>query len=81
MTGLLDGLERERLLKRHPDREDRRMLLVELTARGRKVLDGILPDYYRRIAALMGHLTEAEKHLMVELIGKVSAGIPAVSAK
>ena len=42
------------LLKRQPDREDRRMLLVELTRAGRKLLDAILPDYYRRIVGPHG---------------------------
>jgi len=78
MTGLLDGLERERLIKREADRNDRRMLLIQLTTKGRKMLDGMLPDYYHRIALLMNHLSDAEKHQLVELLGKVNGGITAV---
>ena len=78
MTGLLDGLERDRLVKREADRQDRRMLLVELTARGRKLLDGMLPDYYSNIASIMAHLPDSEKHHLVELLGKVNIGIPSV---
>jgi len=78
MTGLLDGLERERLLKREADRNDRRMLLIQLTSKGRKMLDGMLPDYYHRIALLMNQLSNAEKHQLVDLLGKVNGGIGAV---
>lgn len=81
MTGLLDGLEREKLVKRDADRTDRRMLLVELTPRGRKTLDGMLPEYYQRIASLMGHLSNGEKHELVELLGKVNAGLAAIGAE
>lgn len=79
MTGLLDGLEREHLIRRQRDRNDRRMQLVELTPRGRKLLDGIFPDYYRRIARLMGHLTEEEKKSLIELLNKITPGLPAMA--
>ena len=79
MTGLLDGLERERLIRRKQDRGDRRMLLVELTPGGRKMLDEIFPDYYRRIAKLMGHLSEAEKKQLIELLNKITPGLNAMA--
>ncbi|MDB5331133.1 MAG: transcriptional regulator, MarR family [Phycisphaerales bacterium] len=79
MTGLLDGLEREKFVRREPDQKDRRMLLVELTPRGRKMLDGIFPDYYRRIAKMMGHLTEAQKKTLVELLNQVTPGLSAMT--
>jgi DNA-binding MarR family transcriptional regulator len=79
MTGLLDGLARERLIRREPAKDDRRMLLVELTPRGRKMLDEIFPDYYRRIAKLMGHLSPAEKKQLVELLNKITPGLPAMA--
>lgn len=79
MTGLLDGLEREKLIRREADRRDRRMHMVELTAKGRKLLDEIFPDYYRRIACLMGHLTESEKKLLVDLLNKITPGLPAMA--
>ena len=79
MTGLLDGLERERLIRREPDKVDRRMLLVNLTPSGRKLLDGIFPDYYRRIAKLMGHLSESEKKHLIELLNKITPGLNAMA--
>lgn len=80
MTGLLDGLERDKLVKRQTNRGDRRMVSVVLTAKGRAFMDQILPDYYRRIAGLMGGLTHEEKRLLVSLVKKVNAGVSAVTA-
>ena len=77
MTGLLDGLERERLVNRLPDREDRRMLLVELTPKGRKILDGMLPDYYRLIAKIMSHLAKDQKKVLIGLLEKINSSLAA----
>lgn len=80
MTGLIDTLERDDFVTREVAHEDRRMMLVRLTTKGRNFLDRMLPDYYRRIAALMGGLTEEERKTLVLLMGKVQQGVPAVTA-
>ena len=76
----VDGLEREKYVTRVPDATDRRMATVQLTAEGIDMLDGMLPDYYRRIAALLGHLDDAEKKMLQSMLWKVNEGIPAVLA-
>jgi len=53
MTGLLDGLEREALIKRLTDTEDGRKTYVRLTAAGQAKLDAVMPDYYQRLNSLM----------------------------
>jgi DNA-binding MarR family transcriptional regulator len=78
MTGLLDTLEKDDLISRQDHPEDRRMYTVKLTAKARKLLDGMLPDHYRRISALMAPLSEAERATLQELMSKVSSGIPAL---
>ncbi|TMR94271.1 MarR family winged helix-turn-helix transcriptional regulator [Nonomuraea basaltis] len=40
MVGLLDGLERKKLVGRRPHPDDRRKNMVELTEHGRETLDG-----------------------------------------
>jgi DNA-binding MarR family transcriptional regulator len=79
MTGLLDGLEREKLVRRKLDTADRRMLLIELTPGGRKMLDEICPDFYRRIAKVMGQLSEPEKNMLVGLLNKIAPGVSAMA--
>ena len=78
MTGLLDGLERDGLIRRVDHPEDRRRILVTLTASGRRLLDEMLPDHLRRIAGVMAHLSKDDRKKLLELLEKVRAGVPAL---
>jgi DNA-binding MarR family transcriptional regulator len=80
MTGLIDGLERDKLVIRESHGKDKRMTQVRLTPEGVKFLDSILPEYYRRLAKLMGNLSEAEKKSLEEMLAKINAGLPAMLA-
>ncbi|MEY2878670.1 MAG: hypothetical protein RLZZ15_1050 [Verrucomicrobiota bacterium] len=71
MTGLIDTLEGDGLVRRAPDRDDRRMMTVELTPRGEKRLLQILPPHFRRMAWLMAPLSEPERKTFVRLLNKV----------
>lgn len=78
MTGLLDTLEKDGLISRQDHPEDRRMYTVHLTPKARRLLEGMLPDHFRRISELMAPLTGGERATLRELLAKVSAGIPAL---
>ncbi|ARV63151.1 MarR family transcriptional regulator [Nostocales cyanobacterium HT-58-2] len=78
ITGLLDGLERDGLVRRFPDSEDRRMLRLQLTDQGWELLAQMLPDHFCRTTNLMAHLTDSEKKTFIELLNKVRAGTPAM---
>lgn len=84
MTGLIDTLERDGLVVREPDPTDRRMMSVNLTAKGRSLLESILPAHFRRMTALMEPLTEAERKTLVQLLTKIqqraSTMVPAETA-
>src|SRR5688572_9764296 len=56
MTGLLEGLEREKLISRQGDRVDRRRAVVRLTPAAIEFLSGMLPDYYTSLHKLMADL-------------------------
>lgn len=71
MTGLVDTLERDGLVKREPDLNDRRMMSVNLTAKGQALLDKILPKHFQRMAELMQPLSEDERKTLVQLLGKI----------
>ncbi len=80
MTGLIDTLERDGMVGREPMPGDRRMMLVRLTPKGRGFLESILPTYFRRIAAVMGRLSENERKALVALLGKIEPHAPEFSA-
>jgi DNA-binding MarR family transcriptional regulator len=73
MTGLLDGLDREGLIARETAAEDRRMLEVKLTAKGRKFLEGVMPGYFRLIRRAMAGLPTSEKEQLIALLTKLGA--------
>jgi DNA-binding MarR family transcriptional regulator len=71
MTGLIDTLERDGLAKRVRDANDRRMMSVNLTPKGRKLLEKILPIHFRDMAETMSPLTEIERKTLVRLLNKI----------
>ena len=71
ITGLVDTLERDGLVARTPNTDDRRMRAVSLTPRGSALLREILPEHFRRMAWLMATLDEQERVTLVRLLGKV----------
>jgi DNA-binding MarR family transcriptional regulator len=76
ITGLLDGLEREHLVRRENHAHDRRKAVVFLTLEGQKQLDAILPGYYEQINLLMGELSQGDKEGLVDLLVKVNHRLP-----
>jgi DNA-binding MarR family transcriptional regulator len=73
VTGLLDSLEKQGLIRRTPHPEDRRMLLVEITPAGTTLLKKILPAHYQGERELLSCLSGAEKDTLIKLLGKVQA--------
>jgi DNA-binding MarR family transcriptional regulator len=71
MTGLIDTLERDGLVKREPDPDDRRMMSVLLTAKGERFLNDFLPGHFKLISGLMAPLSEPERKTLVRLLGKI----------
>lgn len=81
MTGLLQGLEADGLIKRTASLEDKRMSYVALTAKGRKYLDSVLPDLFRRLGDLMNGVSDREGRSLVKLLEKVRERIPVLEAR
>ncbi len=73
ITGLVDRLEKADFVLRRRCTEDRRVIYVEITAKGLEVLSDLdLPvlELHRR---LMGHLPDSELKELIRLLEKVRA--------
>lgn len=81
MTGLVDTLERDGLVRREHDSGDRRMMLVHMTPKGVGAIEGILPAHFRRMAALIAPLTEHERKTLVRLLDKVASKAAVMAAE
>jgi DNA-binding MarR family transcriptional regulator len=72
---LLDGLEREGLIERHADDNDRRALRIRLTRKGRRVAKEIFDQHGRWIASLFGNLSATERRQLTALLNKVATNL------
>ena len=66
MTGIVDDLEKKGYVRRRPHAHDRRMISVELTAKGKRFTKDILADRYRKGSAIIGCLSRAERRAMID---------------
>jgi DNA-binding MarR family transcriptional regulator len=80
MTGLVDTLERDGLVRREPNPDDRRMMSVELTSAGEEFIRRMLPGHFQLMAALMQPLTDEERKTLVGLLHKVLRHAPNCAA-
>lgn len=82
ITGLVDGLAKDRLVRRVPEPGDRRAVLVELTERGRRFVRWLAPLHFRLIRSLFSGLSRAEARSLTRLLDEVRSQVrsaPAVS--
>jgi DNA-binding MarR family transcriptional regulator len=71
VTGLTDALEREGLVSRELEPDDRRSLRIRLTQAGKRAFDAMTPVHEEWIDMMMAGLTRAEMAHLLELLGKL----------
>jgi MarR family transcriptional regulator, 2-MHQ and catechol-resistance regulon repressor len=81
ITLVLDNLEKHGLVRRIRSLEDRRMVMLELTAKGGSLIAEIFPRHVEVIVEEMSVLTPDEQRLLGELSKKlgIGRGLPAAS--
>ena len=79
MTNRLDGLERAGLVERQPDPNDRRGTLIELTKKGKAVLDRALAVHLQGEAQMLAPLSSDEQRCLAGLLKKLLMGMESES--
>ncbi len=74
-TVILDNLEKDGLVERVRSDEDRRVINVQLTARGQSTFKQIFPKHAKRVSELASVLTEEEQSLLSDLLKKLGLGL------
>jgi len=75
ITGLIDGLVEDGLVKRVNHPEDRRMVLAQLTELGKDFVRKFVPQHHRALASAMAPMSKQEKRQLVQLLDKLRAHI------
>jgi len=75
MTGLIDTLEKDGMVRRQADAQDRRTVHVRLTEQGVACLEAMLPDYFQCISRIVSPLNSRERKELVRLLQKLQEGL------
>jgi DNA-binding MarR family transcriptional regulator len=80
VTGIVDALERDALVRRRPNPDDRRSILVELTPAAGALIGRLVPPLVELQAACMSGLSSAELERLVDLLARVQRTIDGLQA-
>jgi DNA-binding MarR family transcriptional regulator len=80
-SGVVDRLERDGLVSRHPDPQDRRVVLVRLTGAGQSRLAAAWQPYQQRVAELLGPLHAEQLGQLSELLMAIDPARQPVGAR
>jgi MarR family 2-MHQ and catechol resistance regulon transcriptional repressor len=72
-TEVTATLEARQFVRRHRDPADRRIVVVDLTTRGRDLVERLFPEHSDRVTQAFGALDEGEKRSLAELCRKLAA--------
>ncbi|QDK36656.1 MarR family winged helix-turn-helix transcriptional regulator [Bdellovibrio sp. NC01] len=73
LSRLLESLDEEGLVKRAVNKKDRRAHEITLTAKGQKLLNKIMPDYYDAIEKTFKGMNETDHKNLVKLLKMIQA--------
>jgi MarR family 2-MHQ and catechol resistance regulon transcriptional repressor len=74
LVGIVDQLEDRKLLRRVPHRSDRRRVLLELTAEGRKQIEKTFSRHLERLLEEMSVLDPSEQELLAGFCKRLGRG-------
>ena len=74
ITGLLDTLERDDLIRRQSDQADRRVTRVSATPNGRALIQKLMPEYLSMISTVAEKLSGPERDAFIHLCNGLEQG-------
>lgn len=74
ITMVIDNLEKHGLVERVRQKEDRRMIMIHLTLKGRKLISRVLPLHAKDVVKEMSRLTASEQEELRRLCRKLGRG-------
>ncbi len=78
ITTVIDNLERESLVRRERDAQDRRVIHVHITETGTAKLESVLPQHVAALVDEFSVLSESEQETLANLCRKLGKGMEGV---
>lgn len=78
LSNLLERLENKKYIKRLPDPQDRRGVLVQLQALGKKIIDAAMTEHVQFEAGLVSALNQSERATLENLLKKLLTNLEPV---
>jgi MarR family transcriptional regulator, 2-MHQ and catechol-resistance regulon repressor len=79
VTVILDNLEKEEVVERTRSTEDRRVIKVQLTEKGRQLFTDVFSQHAQRVTELASVLTETEQAQLAQLLKKLGLALKDLS--
>ena len=70
ITVVIKNLEKDGLIKKNPDPEDKRSCIISLTTKGKDVIEDVLPNHIKNIKNIFEILTDDEKTTLKNILKK-----------
>ena len=67
-TNLINKLVREDLVSRQQDKEDRRLVRIMLTGKGKKLLERVMKERNKKLSHLLSYLSSKDKDNLLRII-------------
>ncbi|WP_068677388.1 MarR family winged helix-turn-helix transcriptional regulator [Oceanobacillus sp. Castelsardo] len=71
ITYVIDKLEKKGLLERTPCKDDRRVVYIQLTDQGIKLMEEIFPLHQQVIENIFEDVTDEEKKIVIDVVKRV----------
>jgi MarR family 2-MHQ and catechol resistance regulon transcriptional repressor len=81
VTGLVDQLVKLGLLKRFNSRTDRRVVLAEITPKGRKILEHLDAERHKSIIHMFQHVSQKERAAYLDIVEKILKALSAAQTR
>jgi DNA-binding MarR family transcriptional regulator len=75
----LDRLEQDGLVRRLVDGDDRRVVWVQLTAKGLKRIDDLMVEYMAHEEAMLAGLSDADRRALARLLARLGRSVTAAA--
>jgi len=75
MTGIIDRLEKKRLAERLADKNDRRINLIKITAKGKEILSKVEKNYFEHVQRLLAGCSKTEINALIHGSEKIRSNL------